>query len=405
MQFKDLELTKDGMVSFKSGLTQWGLQHLWVYVESKNARNRCEWSHGIPFLRLVAYGFFLEPSPNDLGSILNANAMYTFTAGIPQIAVGAMILSSGEPSIKSLLPLFVSTFSLALSLINIFMDFAAILNELNEERIIKKNIQRACDAEQMRKKEELKKKTDKRLAEEESRHNAALESIEKDKTLGGEGKRSQLGRAKALRNDNVAQIKRDQLLELNGINKLLIEKLQAEVMTFRRKLQAVKAIMVDKNSNRQERKCKGPLEQVMQHKQNLQNQIDRIEAQYHKQLEALDIEQMDADMMQKLMSEKNAKVNVFREQIDAVTNPGAVHCQKHMEALDIEQMDSNMGKVEIVCEPPTDAPGVIGKTFPQSLCDLFDVPIHLRAWLFPYTGPQAHEPTGRQSMGEGAHGP
>merc|ERR1719265_2915060 len=143
---------------------------------------------------------------------------------------------------------------------------------------------------------------------EESRHNAVVESLEKDTTLGGEGKRLQLGRAKALRNHHVAQINQDQLLELNEIDGLVIEKLQAEVMTFRRKLQAVKAVMVDKNLNRQERKRKGALEQVMQNKQNLQNQIDRIEAQYQKQLDALDIERMDAETlkaeMQKLTSQK-----------------------------------------------------------------------------------------------------
>merc|ERR1719335_185942 len=102
---------------------------------------------------------------------------------------------------NSLLPLFVSSFSLALSLINIFMDFAAVLNELNEERRIKESIQTESEAEQTVKKEELNKKTRKRLEQEERRHNAEVATIEQDVTLGGAAKRERLGRAKALRND------------------------------------------------------------------------------------------------------------------------------------------------------------------------------------------------------------
>jgi hypothetical protein len=326
-QFKDLESTKDGMVAFKSGLTQQDLQHLWVYVESKNARNCCEWSHGIPFLRLSAYGFFSEPSPNDLGSILNANALYTFTTGIPQIAVGVMMLSEGEPSMNSLLPLFVSTFSLVLSLINIFMDFAAVLNELNEERRIKESIQTESEAEQTVKREELNEKTRKRLEQEERRHNAEVAIIEQDVTLGGAAKRERLGRAKLLRNDNVAQINRDNLLQLNDINDVIIDKLQQEIMAFRRKLQAVKQIMEGKDLYRDVKQPKGAMEKVLQRRESLQNQIDKIDAQFQKKLAELDIEQNDADTiqaeMQKLTSERDSKVKLFEAQIEAVTNPAA----------------------------------------------------------------------------------
>merc|ERR1719210_133476 len=63
---------------FKNAIIQRELLAQWAVIESKNARNCAEWVHGVPFLRLARFGFFSQPSPGDLGSILNCNALYTF---------------------------------------------------------------------------------------------------------------------------------------------------------------------------------------------------------------------------------------------------------------------------------------------------------------------------------------
>merc|ERR1739848_108647 len=95
----------------------------------------------MPFIRLARWGFFSQPGLQDLGSILHCNALYTFCCGLFQIAFGAMIVSQGNASVNTLLPLAVSGFSFILSFANILLDFAAILAELDEENELLRNIE------------------------------------------------------------------------------------------------------------------------------------------------------------------------------------------------------------------------------------------------------------------------
>merc|ERR1719336_1917591 len=107
---------RDSLNAFKNGMGEWGLLHVWNYLDAKNAKNTTEIKHGTPFLRLARFGFMAEPTPKDLGSILNANAMYTFSTGIFQLMLGVLlVVMAGSWRLQMLLPLGVSGTSFVLS--------------------------------------------------------------------------------------------------------------------------------------------------------------------------------------------------------------------------------------------------------------------------------------------------
>jgi len=75
------------------------------FCEIKNAKNCTELQHSVPFLRLARFGFVAEPTPRDLGCILNASALYTFCTGIFQLVYGTIIMAvQGEVTLEVMLP-------------------------------------------------------------------------------------------------------------------------------------------------------------------------------------------------------------------------------------------------------------------------------------------------------------
>merc|ERR1711937_435672 len=185
-------------------MAHYGLAHIYQVHNGRNARNCAEMVHGIPFLRLARFGFFAEPSPQDLGSILNCNALYTFTTGIPQIAFGVMIVfGPNGATLNALLPLFVSGASLALSLVNIFLNFAQILSELNDEQNMTEKIknsqqtdfadrQKRLESEYKATTNRNKKEYDEKLSEAQGAY-AAKRGECKGRSTGGEaGEKKQI---------------------------------------------------------------------------------------------------------------------------------------------------------------------------------------------------------------------
>jgi len=133
---------REAIDKFQQGMHEWGLVPIWEACEIKTARNCVETKHGSPGLRLASFGFQSEPSPKDLAGILNANALYSATTGIVQIAFGVVLLSQQGPSTDVLIPLTISGLSIVLSGFNVLLDFAGKLAQVENEQRMSDKIRR-----------------------------------------------------------------------------------------------------------------------------------------------------------------------------------------------------------------------------------------------------------------------
>jgi len=140
--FQTSENTQYDCNKMRQALSRYKLSHIWTYAARKNALNTCEVKHGVPFLRLARFGFMAQPSCKDLGGILNANAFYSFSTGIFQLAISTLLIAStkGELSLFILLPFSVSAASLVLSVANVLLDFSGILSEIENEKRLAQEI-------------------------------------------------------------------------------------------------------------------------------------------------------------------------------------------------------------------------------------------------------------------------
>jgi len=136
-KFKDLKPDADGYAEMRLALSRYKLSHLWTYADRSSSLNTCEIRHGMPFLRLARFGFMAHPSARDLGSILNANALYSFCLGIFQLVVSCILIAeTSNRDMFILLPFGISASSFVLSACNMLLDFSGTLYEIdNEERM------------------------------------------------------------------------------------------------------------------------------------------------------------------------------------------------------------------------------------------------------------------------------
>jgi hypothetical protein len=158
---------QEGLDAMEAGLSAYGLNHMFAYASIKTACNTCEMKHGVPFLRLARFGFIASPSPADLGGILNANALYSFSTGIFQIAIGVMILATTEEwqNLFVLLPLGISGFSLVLSLFNVLLDFSGMLNEAEAEKRMRDEIIQNGEAKRQEQRAKIEKDMQNEIAQ------------------------------------------------------------------------------------------------------------------------------------------------------------------------------------------------------------------------------------------------
>lgn len=133
---------KEAIDKFQQAIHDWGLSPIWDACEIKNALNCVEIKHGMPGLRLACFGFQSEPSPKDLAGILNANALYSATTGIVQIAFGGVLISEYGVSTEVLIPLTISGLSIVLSGFNVLLDFAGKLAKVENEQRMSDKIRR-----------------------------------------------------------------------------------------------------------------------------------------------------------------------------------------------------------------------------------------------------------------------
>jgi hypothetical protein len=132
-----------------------GILHSYHAASRSFSRRVVKPSHSVPYYRLLEYGWQPSVSHTDFAGILNANALYSFTVGIPQIifAIVFMVASSSssqardpapcelDVSVKCMLSedlnrptvqlfiisasFFIGSLSLVLSISNIIVDFPA----------------------------------------------------------------------------------------------------------------------------------------------------------------------------------------------------------------------------------------------------------------------------------------
>lgn len=140
-----------------------GILHSYHAASRSFSRRVVKPSHSVPYYRLLEYGWQPSVSHTDFAGILNANALYSFTVGIPQIifAIVFMVASSSssqardpapcelDVSVKCMLSedlnrptvqlfiisasFFIGSLSLVLSISNIIVDFPAQLFDIAEK--------------------------------------------------------------------------------------------------------------------------------------------------------------------------------------------------------------------------------------------------------------------------------
>lgn len=135
-----------------------GILHSYHQAQRTFSRRIVKVSHSVPYYRLMEYGWQPSISHTDFAGILNANALYSFTVGFPQMifsisfvvyALGAEIDNApcesdpcsiwedfNKPNVQSALvagSLAVGIISLIISIVNIVADFPAQLFDIAEK--------------------------------------------------------------------------------------------------------------------------------------------------------------------------------------------------------------------------------------------------------------------------------
>lgn len=123
LQIEQQESFKNGIVLLKQWITE--------FTEARDS-NKMEYQHSIPFYRLASFGWQGDLDPMDFAGILNANALYSFTVGTPQLFFSSWSIFTTEEGDNSIL--FISALigfvSLVISLVNIRADFTKRLRQL-----------------------------------------------------------------------------------------------------------------------------------------------------------------------------------------------------------------------------------------------------------------------------------
>jgi len=138
-----------------------GILHSYHQASRTFARRIVKPSHSTPYYRLMEYGWQPSVSHTDFAGILNANALYSFTVGFPQLFFSLAFIASAEsgsveceakknggtgkctitedfqkPTVQLALvvgSLAVGIISLIISIVNIVVDFPAQLFDIAEK--------------------------------------------------------------------------------------------------------------------------------------------------------------------------------------------------------------------------------------------------------------------------------
>lgn len=122
---------------FKKTMLSEGLGNKFFQERAKFVRNIVKMKHSVPFFRLAKFGWMADIPASDFAGILNANALYSFTLGLPQLGFSLFFwlkIIEGQEDLLIMSSLTVSVLSLILSIMNILVAFPKVLNDLECER-------------------------------------------------------------------------------------------------------------------------------------------------------------------------------------------------------------------------------------------------------------------------------
>ena len=157
---KDPPVIKDPIRALFMVCEAKGIVHSYHQASRAFSRRIVKWSHSVPYYRLMEYGWQPSVSSSDFAGILNANGLYSFTVGFPQLffsiaftltpkGVGVKAPCELDPAdqctvmedfaksnvqnVIIAVSLAIGLVSLAISLVNIMVDFPAQLFDIAEK--------------------------------------------------------------------------------------------------------------------------------------------------------------------------------------------------------------------------------------------------------------------------------
>jgi len=134
---------------FRRFMIQEGLGDKYYQARAKFIRNMVKIKHSIPLFRLAKFGWMADIPAGDFAGILNANALYSFTLGFPQMGLSVafwMGFLDGQMDPVIMASLVVSSMSLVLSVMNVLVAFPKVLNDLEEQRQQEIEVQREVES-------------------------------------------------------------------------------------------------------------------------------------------------------------------------------------------------------------------------------------------------------------------
>lgn len=306
--FGTLDADQAGLDWMKAGMSAWQLQHMFAYAEIKTAGNTCEVKHGVPFLRLARFGFIASPSPVDLGGILNANALYSFSTGMFQIAIGVLILATTEDwqNLFVLLPLGISGLSLVLSLFNVLLDFSGMLNEAEGEKRMRDEILQKGEAKRLKQREKSEADMEKEMAQ--------IENLYQNRTGAADITEKQQKKRDVTNNHflNIAEIERSEL-----------DLLRAELDLYRTRLQGIKDAMSGRQHDHVQQQAAGSMAEFERRKAPFEKQKEEVDRDAQERIAALEPTKITPaeyeTQMNEITADANKKMALLDKQLDALT--------------------------------------------------------------------------------------
>jgi hypothetical protein len=242
-----------------------------------------------------------------------------------QIAFGFMLVfSQNDYSINVLLPMSVSGFSLLLSLANVFLDFAGILTQLDEEQRLQGSILTSSAAEQQREKKRLGDGRTQAKQAVEQEHKDTLAKIRSERQAGkitAEEEAERTVPVKARRASENEEIEADYHVELATINESVLMKLKTELTAFRTQVKEVRKAMKGA-STVQGQQAQSRVECHLEQRSAIEKKIQEIEADFKVKMEEIDVSVMTCDevehRMNEITKEKESKKQAFKGYLNSM---------------------------------------------------------------------------------------
>lgn len=302
--FKDLKADANGYDEMRLALSRYKLSHVWTFADRSNSLNTCEIKHGTPFLRLARFGFMAQPTPRDLGGILNANALYSFCTGIFQLAIGSLILAeTSNRDMFILLPFGISACSFVLSACNMLLDFSGILYEIQNERMMAAEILDTLESQRKEEKEEIDKTFKEKTAEVEAQFLGKMEVTEiHEKT------------------EKLNELSRSHQLALHEAEHRNREKLGLEITMYRQRLAFTKKATAGAGAEDVKFEMpKGKIQEMQDQITPVEEQLRKVEDAAKTRINALDAGSLSPDDLEKQIAEINTetskKIEILNKQI------------------------------------------------------------------------------------------